>query len=392
MGLMRRMQLVHISIIIVSYNTKEVTINCLLSVYQNHPKQPFEVIVVDNNSSDGSCKAIERDFPEVILIKNSENAGFAAANNQGIEISNGEYVLLLNPDTIVLPNALNKMLAFIDNNPQAGAVTSKKWIDEGKTIQSPLLHPFTIRQYIFRYTFLGKLFPSNTVFKKMWGKDIEALLSQEPLEVDCFPGSCMMVRRDVIKKAGLLDERFFMFFEDIDWCFRIKKAGYKLFLIPAAEIVHLVSQSPSGNLSKIYRSSMVYYLKKHYRRPVIWFLNMLLLFFRGLSKVLSHFNLGNEKGSEAAKLLTSQYMLHWPTISFAKKYILTISMDSTFINKGFSIVEKNSFEVPLNLLNRWPDGHYFWKIAPLYENGRIGEFSTPKIFKKFKTGKESLTQ
>ena len=212
---MANMRPIYLSIIIASYNTREVTRNCLLSVYQNHPKQPFEVIVVDNNSSDGSCKAIERDFPEVILIKNSENAGFAVANNQGIEISNGEYVLLLNPDTIVLPNALNKMLAFIDNNPQAGAVTSKKWIDEGKTIQSPLLHPFTIRQYIFRYTFLGKLFPSNTVFKKMWGKDIEALLSQEPLEVDCFPGSCMMVRRDVIKKAGLLDERFFMFFEDI---------------------------------------------------------------------------------------------------------------------------------------------------------------------------------
>jgi len=374
-------QSVYLSIIIVSYNTKEVTRNCLSSIYQNRPQQPFEIIVVDNNSSDGSQEVIERNFPEVVLIKNSENVGFARANNQGLRIRNGNYVLLLNPDTLVLPEAINRMIVFMDKNPKVGAVTPRIWLDEGKTLQSHILHPFTIGQYIFGFTPLGRLFPRNWVFKKMWNKDIEVWRSKNPLEVDCFAGACIMVRGGVIENVGPLDENFFMFFEDTDWCLRMKKAGWRLFFLPEAEIVHFAHQSPSDRLLEMYRNSLVYYLKKHYHWLILGFLNSLFLFFKAISKIFSYFNFGIIKKTESIELQASN-KLHWPEVAYAEGYILEISIDPTFTNKAGSIVENNSYEIPPEILHRWPDGFYLWKVAPIYSNGNIGEFSTPKVFKK----------
>ncbi len=382
-------QSVYLSIIIVSYNTKEVTRNCLSSIYQNPPQQPFEIIVVDNNSLDGSQAVIERNFPEVILIKNSENAGFAKANNQGIRISSGNYVLLLNPDTLVLPEAIDRMLAFMDKHPKVGAVTPRIWLDEGKTLQSHILHPFTMGQYIFGFTPLGKLFPHNGVFKKMWKKDIEVWRSKYPLEVDCFAGACIMIRRKAIDNVGSLDENFFLFFEDTDLCLRMKKAGWRLFFLPVAEIVHFAHQSPSDRLSEIYRNSLVYYLKKHYHWLMPGFLTFLFLFLKVISKIFSYFTFNISKEKETVDLLVSN-KLHWPEVACAKGYILEISIDPTFTNKGGSIVENNSYEIPPEIRHRWPDGFYFWKAAPIYSNGNIGEFSPPKIFEKLQSCHEGV--
>jgi GT2 family glycosyltransferase len=375
------MQNVCLSIIIVSYNTKEVIRNCLSSIYQNPSEQPSEIIVVDNNSLDGSQDAIERQFPDVILIRNSENVGFARANNQGIKISRGQYILILNPDTVLFPEALDRMIAFIEKNPDAGAITPKIWLDERKTLQSCILHPFTIENYIFAYS-LGRAFLHNWVLKKLWKKDIEIWLSKDPLEVNCIAGTCIMVRREVLKTAGLLDENFFMFFEDVDWCLRMKKAGWGLFLVPDAEIMHIAHQSPSDRISEIHHNSQIYYLRKHYRWPAIWFLNKVILFCSIFSKFKSYLNILYDRKNIVTVSETYSNRLQWPEINQAKGYILEISSDQTFLNKGASIVGKNSYEFPIEMMHRWTYNIFFWRVAPIYHDGSIGEFSITKSFKK----------
>src|SRR4030042_4324193 len=332
------MQNVCLSIIIVSYNTKEVIRNCLSSIYQNPPEQPSEIIVVDNNSLDGSQDAIERQFPDVILIRNSENVGFARANNQGITISKGQYILILNPDTLVFPGALGRMISFMEQEPDVGALSSKIWVEEGKTLQSCILPPFSIENYIFVYSPLGRAFPHNRVLKKLWKKDIGIWLSKDPLEVDCIAGTCIMVRREVPKTVGLLDENFFMFFEDVDWCLRMKKAGWRLFLVPDAEIMHIAHQSPSDRISEIHHNSQVYYLRKHYRWPMIWFSNKFILFCRIFLKFKSYINIFSGKKNVMTVSETDSNRLQWPEINQAKRYILEIAIDKTFLNKGGSIV------------------------------------------------------
>jgi GT2 family glycosyltransferase len=376
------MQNVYLSIIIVNYNTKEVIRNCLSSIYKNPYEQPFEVIVVDNNSLDGSQEVIEREFCDVILIKNSENVGFARANNQGIKISSGEYILILNPDTVLFPEALGRMIAFMEKNPDVGALTPKIWLDEGKTLQSCILHPFTIENYIFAYSLLGRTFLRNWVLKKLWKKDIEIWLSKDPLEIDCIAGTCIMVRREVLKTVGLLDKNFFMFFEDVDWCLRMKKAGWRLFLVPDAEIMHIAHQSPSDRISEIHHNSQVYYLRKHYRWPAIWVLNKFIMFCSVFLKFKSYINILCGKKNVVTVSEAGSNRLQWPEINQAKGYILEISSDQTFLNKGGSIMEKNSFEFSMEMMHRWTYNIFFWRVAPIYYDGSIGEFSLTKSFKK----------
>jgi GT2 family glycosyltransferase len=378
------MQNVCLSIIIVSYNTKEVIRNCLSSIYQNPSEQPSEIIVVDNNSLDGSQDAIERQFPDVILIRNSENIGFAGANNQGIKISKGKYILILNPDTVLFPEALDRMLVFMEKNSQVGAITPKIWLDERRTLQSFILHPFTIGNYIFAHSPIGRAFLHNWVLKKLWKKDIEIWLAKGPLEVDCIAGTCIMVRKEVLKTTGLLDKNFFMFFEDVDWCLRMKKTGWRLFLVPDAEIMHIAHQSPSDRISEIHHNSQIYYLRKHYRWPVIWFLNTFFLFCRIFLKFKSSVEVMGVKTNVEMLAEAGSNRLQWPEINQAKGYILEISTDQTFLNKGGSFVEENSYEFPLEMLeimDRWHYRTYFWRVAPIYRDGSIGEFSLTTSFK-----------
>jgi GT2 family glycosyltransferase len=374
------MQNIYLSIIIVSYNTKDITRNCLSSIYQNPPLQTFEIIVVDNNSSDKSQDTIEREFPGVILVKNSENVGFARASNQGIRISRGEYILILNSDTLIFPGALDRLSAFMEQEPDAGAITPKTWLDEGKTLQCNILSPRTLGYFMFVHSSLGRIFPRNLVSKKIWAKDIKVWLSKYPLEVDCFDVSCIMVRRQVLKDVGLLDENFFMYFDELDWCLRIKKAGWKLFLVPDAEIVHLRGQSPTKGIPEIYRHSLDYYLKKHYRWPVRFFLNIFFLFSTALMKILSYFNVGSVKERVTPDPQSSK-CIHWPEIKNTKGYILEISINPAFTVKGASLVGGNSYKIPPGISLRWRNGIFFWRVAPIYNNGNIGEFSAIESFK-----------
>jgi GT2 family glycosyltransferase len=249
-----------LSIIIVSWNTRELLAQCLESIYTYPPLGEFEVWVVDNASSHGSAAMVRERFPQVHLIENCENVGFARANNQAIRASTGRYVLLLNSDTIAQPNALARMVAFMGAHPEAGIVGAY------------ILNPDGSPQYCF-----GK-FPtliSESAFA--WGLNTHSPFSarfaprlgfrDDFVATDWVVGAALMVRREVLERVGLLDESYFMYSEEIDLAYRVKQAGWQIFVLGAARVVHVGQQSskqmPGRMKAQLYHSKVLYFQKHH---------------------------------------------------------------------------------------------------------------------------------
>ena len=252
-----------VSIVIVNWNTRDILRDCLASVYEQGGEIDFEVIVVDNASTDGSVEMVKKDFPQVTLIENSQNLGFAAANNQGIAISKGRYVLLLNSDTIVLDNAIAKTAAFADSHPEA-AVVGCRVLNPDRTLQPTCFMFPSILNMLLSSTYLYKLFPKS----KFFGRERMTWWNRNDIrEVDVVTGCFMLVRQDAIKKVGSMDEQFFMYVEETDWCYRFKQAGWKILFTPCAEIIHLGGQSSKGirvDMLIRLRISILQFMKKHY--------------------------------------------------------------------------------------------------------------------------------
>ena len=206
---------VDVSILIVNYNTCRLTMDCLRSVYDSETNFSYEIILIDNNSRDESVETISREFPDVTLIANQENTGFARANNQGMEISSGRYVLLLNSDTVVRKDTLETMISFMDNRPDVGASGCKIILPDG-SLDKACKRGFPTPSASFYYAFgFSKLFPDKPRFN---GYQLGYLDPDLDYPVDCLVGAFMLLRRETIEQVGGLDEEFFMFDEDLDWC------------------------------------------------------------------------------------------------------------------------------------------------------------------------------
>jgi len=258
-----------LSICIVNWNRSDLLTECLNSIYDKEHRISFEVIVVDNASSDGSAAIVERDYPQVTLIKNTENLGFAKANNQALRISKGKYCLLLNSDTVVLDYALDRMVEFMKAKPSVGVLTcimydtmdlDKSSISFSYTFPTPKI---LFLNDIVGLTGLRKLFPNNqTIQNCVWtGRHPEVVQ-----EVSHVSGACMMVKREAIEDAGLLDEDFFMYMEETDWCYRIKQHGWQIYYTPEARIVHFGQGSSSLRTDRdaLYYRSICTFFRKHY--------------------------------------------------------------------------------------------------------------------------------
>ena len=250
-----------LSIIIVGWNVEFDLVQCLNSLGENPPSEPFETIVVDNNSSDATVAVVKEKFPQVKVIANQDNRGFAAANNQGIEISSGEYVLLLNPDTIVHPNALDILIKFLDEHPDVGACGSKLLNDDGSVQASVRRFP-TFRGVLYSHTVCRLLGLFRPQYRKWMMKDFGY---DEQTDVDQLMGAALLVRKSTIDKVGLLDADFFMYFEEVDWCYRIKQAGWRLVFLPESVITHLGGRSSSQvPLKRIMTlTSLLVFFRKH---------------------------------------------------------------------------------------------------------------------------------
>ncbi len=232
---------IDVSVIIVSWNTRDILHDCLESLYAQTRQVAMEVFVIDNASADGTPEMVKRDLPRVHLIENAENRGFAAANNQGMKMAAGRYVLLLNSDTIVLDGAVDKMTAFADRHPDAGVIGCRV-LNRDRTLQPTcFMYPSVLNMFLFA-TCLNKLFPRSRFFGReqmtWWKRD-------DVREVEVVTGCFMLVRRDAMERVGLMDERFFMYGEETDWCFRFRHAGWKVMFAPDGQIIHLGGASSS---------------------------------------------------------------------------------------------------------------------------------------------------
>ncbi len=224
-----------ISIVIVNWKTPKLLASCLDSVLSGDNLPHLEIFVVDNASCDGSVEMLQERYPGVILIANSSNVGFPKACNQAIEKASGQYILLLNPDTLVVADAISRLAGFLDSHDDCGAV-GPKILNRDGSLQLACRRSFPDPlAAFFRVTYLSRLFPQYPLFAKY------NLTYEDPdkiLEVDGLSGSCMMVRRTVSDQVGALDDEWFMYGEELDWCWRIKQAGYKIFYLPEAVIYH----------------------------------------------------------------------------------------------------------------------------------------------------------
>lgn len=250
-----------LSIIIVSWNVKDDLSGCLASLKANRPSLPFEVIVVDNMSFDGTVAMVRQEYPDVAVIENHENKGFARANNQGIKQSRGQYVLLLNPDTIVSPGSLDRLVAFLDSNPDVGACGPKLLNADGSTQASVRRFP-TYRAALYNQTICRVMGLFRAQYRKWMMKDFGY---DRQMDVDQIMGAAMLIRRSVIDDVGGMDENFFMYYEEVDLCYRIKKPGRRIVFFPGAVITHLGGRSSSQVPLKrlMVLTSLVAYFRKH---------------------------------------------------------------------------------------------------------------------------------
>lgn len=279
-----------LSIIIVNWNSRELLQKCLSSIYDNTNMLTLEVIVIDNASRDGSAGMVEREFPQVSLIKNKDNLGFAKGNNQGFLQARGRYVLILNPDTEVVSDALLKMVKYLKSNKEVGAVSGRLVYPDG-----------TFQRYYSRFpTFLSILttwfLPKALAYKS---KPTRAYLMldddfSKEIEVPQPAGSCLMVKRDLFLKECFMDEQFPIFFNDVDLCRRIYNKGKKIYVLPDVTIIHHWAKGGSEQgkkslfLSGEYFISMFDYFSK-YERAVKADLLRILISLGFLIRILAFF-------------------------------------------------------------------------------------------------------
>jgi N-acetylglucosaminyl-diphospho-decaprenol L-rhamnosyltransferase len=280
-------------VVILNYNTCALLRNCLQSL-REQTGVSFAVCVVDNNSPDNSADMVAAEFPEFTLIRNPANNGFSAGNNLAMRAfgfpaaRRTRHVMLLNPDTVVPDGSLGKLLAFLDATPQAGVIGPRLLLSDGSLDKACRRSFPTPEISFYRLTKLYKLFPKS---KRLNRYNMEYLDEMQQTDVDAVVGACMLVRGEAIQQAGLLDEQFFMYGEDLDWCLRIKQAGLRVVYYPDA-VVHHIKRAASSTSAKAqyeFQRAMWLFYKKHYQpttsKPIDWLVK-LGLWLRGGSRLL----------------------------------------------------------------------------------------------------------
>ena len=305
-----------LSIVIVNYNVKHFLDQCLTSVRRATAGLEADVWVVDNNSVDGSVRMVREKFPEVKLIANKDNVGFSMANNQAIRESEGEYVLLLNPDTIVEDDTFSKIIEFMDAHPEAGGLGVKMIDGKGNFLPESKRGLPTPDVALYKISGLSRLFPKSRTFGKY---HLGYLDKEEIHEIDILSGAFMFMRRETLEKTGLLDEAFFMYGEDIDLSYRIIKAGYKNFYFPKTRIIHYKGESTkksSVNYVYVFYNAMVIFARKHFSQKNARLFSLLInmaIWLRASVAILSRF-------IKRALLPSLDFAMIFAGIYFIKEY------------------------------------------------------------------------
>ncbi len=321
-----------ISIVIVSYNVREFLYQCLLSVKRATVQLDTEIVVVDNASADGSVQMVKKNYPDVTLIDNKKNVGFAVANNQALKVASGEFLVMLNPDTIVQEDTFQKLITFLDKTPDAGIVGCKILnpdgsfsVDSRHSIPSPMTA-------IWKMFGLNRLFPRSRVFGRY---NMTYLDPDEVAQVDAISGSFMMFRKNVYLESGGLDEDYFMYCEDIDFCYRVFQKGWKIFYVPYTNIIHYKGESTKkNNLDFIinFNRSLYLFYKKHFHHKYFSLFRWVILLGVLLRGIIVFFR--NFISANFALILDILLMNAIYTLTFYARYELRSGFNLTdFFNQ-----------------------------------------------------------
>jgi GT2 family glycosyltransferase len=284
----QQQNLIKLSICIVTYKARDWLAGCLDSIHENTQLAEYEIIVVDNGSQDGTEELLSQNYPQVRFIGNDNNLGYTRPMNQALQSAQGEYLMQINPDTKVLPGAIDKLLSFMDENSQLGICGPKVLNRDGsfqKQCRRGEPRPFAMISYFLR---LSSLFPGSEVFGAylLEYEDEDAII-----EVDALSGSCMLIRKEVIDEIGYLDDQFFAYQEDTDICTRARQAGWKVCYYPEAQIIHYGGQGgsrvePYRSIIEWHRSYWLYY-KKHLAEDYFFLLNWAYYLLMAIKLALS---------------------------------------------------------------------------------------------------------
>ncbi|MCS3897841.1 GT2 family glycosyltransferase [Bradyrhizobium japonicum USDA 38] len=252
-----------VAVVIVSWNTRDILRGCLRSVFEQTQRVSFQVFVIDNNSQDSSADMVRAEFPDVTLISNAENRGFAAACNQGMRLASARYVLLLNPDTVVLDDAISNCVRYADLHLDVGVVGCQVLEAEDRITPTGFSFPSPFNLFL-ALSGLSRAFPHSRLFGRpefsWWDRRSER-------DVDVVTGMFMLVRREAIAQVGLMDEAYFVYSEEADWCYRFAQAGWRRVFTPSARIVHLdggaksTKQASKKMFVQLQKSAMIYHRK-----------------------------------------------------------------------------------------------------------------------------------
>lgn len=266
-----------LSIIIVNYNTEEELFQCISSITKSRINVESEIIVVDNASKKDSLNRVKNAF-NICILQNARNVGFARAVNQGIYHSEGNYILLLNPDTMVEENTIQILLDYIKEKKDAGCVAPAITYPDGKLQPSARSFPTYTKAFFGRQSLLTGLFPNNPITRSYLSLDMDRT---NPQEVDWVMGACLITKREVLNEVGFFDERFFLFVEDVDFCYRLKEHKYKVYYVPYVKVIHKFGAATNKSWYRSVLShnyGMFKFFEKHYNPNIV----LKLLLFLGL--------------------------------------------------------------------------------------------------------------
>lgn len=259
-----------LTISIVNTNNRDLLADCLRSIFDTTHACTLEVIVVDNASEDGSAGMVRREFPHVTLAQNASRMGFAASHNRALERGAGRYLIILNEDTRILPGCLETLVGFMDAHPEAGACGPRLWNGDGSLQRTANRFP-TLGFGIFEALAVNRRFPHNPVLEHNTYAGWDRTTTRE---VDAVSGAALLVRREAMEQAGLLDPKFFIYSEEVDWCLRLHQRGWKIFYVAEAQLIHYGGSSTAARapekFHRIHWESFLYYYRKHFGAPAYW--------------------------------------------------------------------------------------------------------------------------
>lgn len=360
-----------VTAIVVSYNSKTDLHACLTSVVEQR-EVPTDIVVVDNGSTDNSVDLVKTGFPSARLIINESNRGFAAAVNQGLALTKSSFVLLINPDAVLLPNALGRLIEFMEAYPRTGAAGPRQWLEKDCVWQwSVVLWPPHWRLVLSRLPGLRRLGLARRQLVPHWALNHAIWRSERPQEVRYLSGACLLLRRSALEAVDGLDEGYFLFFEDTDLCDRLRAAGWTLYVVPSAGAVHTMQGSVrhilDGGQRHLLSSGRRYLTRRG--DPLTYALWVPLQWRRARlsgrqTRPIVHPGLSRD----------SVPTLHWSPTRDAVAYWVEVAFDPAFLYAATARVAQPVCTLPLGLWDLVQRRHFFWRVAPVDRSGQVGSF------------------